>query len=236
TKGIDRSESFVAMTLPSMPRAPASQTLGAELMPGAPSSPDPTHEIAEALAVLVARRQHGLLHGPIDADLGIVPGDRAFRARVVRGRDLVEHVRHLARHAEPVREADGNVELVVRFGVEVQAVPAPERRRLGADVERDVEDASAHDADQLRLTRVRLVMQAAQRSPHRPRVVVLHEGLRDARRPVPGRLIRLEKETPRVTKDARLDQLQSREIEIDDFHGPSPWVTLPVLESVSACL
>src|SRR5690606_33610565 len=127
TKGTERSASFAAITRPSMPRAPASQTL-AELIPGAPSPADPSREIAETLAALVSRREQGLLNGPIDADVGIAPGDRAFGARFVRRRDLVQDFGRLTRDAKTVREPDGDEELVVLFGVEVEPLPTPERR------------------------------------------------------------------------------------------------------------
>jgi hypothetical protein len=83
-----------------------------------------------------------------------------------------------------VREADGDEQLRVFFGVEVDAFPLGKSRRVGSNVDHHVEDAARPDAQELRLPGTRLVVKPTQCSPNRAGLVVLHEADVDAGRAV----------------------------------------------------
>src|SRR5262249_17250093 len=121
--------------------------------------------------------------------------------------------------AEAVREAHRDEELLARLGVELVRDPLPERRRARPDVDGDVPDAPRHDADQLRLARLRLIVQAAQRVLDGARVVVLHEGAVDPGGGVAVEAVRLEEEPAIVLEDLGLQDLEPRQLELDDLHG-----------------
>ena len=80
-----------------------------------------------------------------------------------------------------MREADWDEQLVAVLGRQLGTDPLPVGQRALADVDGDVENSSAHAANQLVLTpRRRLKMQAPQRGfRHGQRVVVLHETASD---------------------------------------------------------
>src|SRR5688572_18979709 len=116
-------------------------------------------------------------------------------------------------------EAHRNVELLVRLGVEVMSRPAAEARRIGANVDDDIEDATAHQGQKLRLARTALVVKSAQRAPRGASMVVLHEGRVDTERSVARSAVRLDEVTPTVRKAVRLDTLEPVQAEVRDPHG-----------------
>src|SRR5438067_10118409 len=80
---------------------------------GGPGERQPVRDLGQpgsgAVAVGDDRLQVG---GPLDPHLGVVVGELALGRGVVVARALVDDVRLLAEHAEPVGEADRNEELV----------------------------------------------------------------------------------------------------------------------------
>src|SRR5690606_11936705 len=111
-------------------------------------------------------------------------------------------------------------ELLMARVVELDPVPAAERRRVGADVHRDVEDAPADDPDELGLPRRGLIVQAAQGAPARARVVVLHEDVGDADLAVALGAVGLEEEAAIVPEGAGGDEHEAGEGERLDLHHP----------------
>src|SRR5436190_4451400 len=141
---------------------------------------------------------------PSDPDLRVVPGDPGLEVRVVVARDAVEHVGLVGEHTETVAEAIRDEELAVGDVVELVALPAAVGRRIGAQVDGDVEDRASHAAHQLRLTLLRV--DAPQYALARTAVVLLDELRLD---PELSELVGakgLDEEAAFVAMDIRLDQ------------------------------
>jgi hypothetical protein len=164
----------------------------------------------------LARRQR-----PLDRHVGIVPGDAALELRVVVGRLLVDHVGDVAEHAEAVREAGRHEQLAHADVVQLEAVPAPVRRRAAAQVDRDVENPPARAAHELRQALADLEVHAAQDAACRARVVVLHEAhvLGDPQLGVPLAAVGLTEEPALVAKGDRLDRDEARQLCLNDPHS-----------------
>ena len=165
-------------------------------------------EVVEPRVSPVLFRQYRPVGGdaPVDGEVGVVPGYRAFGLRGVEAVALVLEDHLLAQHAEPVGEPSRDEELpVVVFGEFDRHVLA-EGRRTSPDVHRHVQYGALDDPHELRLREWRLLeMQPPDDSVARPALVVLDEvhvgdfflelSLGE----------RLEEVPPVVPEDARLD-------------------------------
>jgi hypothetical protein len=103
----------------------------------------------------------------------------------------------------------------------VHAEPAAEGGRAAPDVDRDVEHLALDRAHQLALRSADLRVQAAQRPAHRVRVVVLHEGTRDAAGAVLVEVVRLHEEAARVAVHVRLHDDHARQRGLQELHRPA---------------
>src|SRR5262249_32412434 len=135
---------------------------------------------------------------------------------------LVEEVGGLAEDAEAMGESGGNPQLARNLLGELQAHPPSEAGRAAADVDRDIEDLSPEDLDQLALPFGLLEMQSAQGAPDRAGVVVLDEGTAHARLGIPRFLEALVEESPRIAEDLRLDDQHLRQLGGNDLHPMAP--------------
>src|SRR5689334_12525631 len=115
-----------------------------------PSPPDPTHRTRAPAASCEAahereersrrvgvgeRRRVALVERPVDADLRIIPADRAVRRRVIYRRALVADIRDITEHEKAVAEAGRNPELATVSGGERHAGPLRESRRGPAQID-----------------------------------------------------------------------------------------------------
>jgi hypothetical protein len=99
----------------------------------------------------------------VHADRRVVPADAAVAIRGIDVGDLVDDLGVRLEREEAVGEADRHEQLLALLCRKLGGDPAAVARRAAADVDRHVEDAAAHTADELRLpVRRRLKMQAAQ--------------------------------------------------------------------------
>ena len=177
---------------------------------------------ARCVDVARAREQLRVRQRPLHGDVGVAEGDAALDLGGVVARLLVEDVGDLRHHAEPVREADGNVEDAHVLVAELHALPLAVGRRPDAQVDRHVEDRAAAAAHELGGAVADRVMQAAHHAAGGSRVVVLHEVLGDAE--LLGQDVgaeRLGEEAPLVAEDLRLDQDWARQAGRDALHGAS---------------
>src|SRR5690606_25470095 len=157
---------------------------------------------------------------PLDAERGVVPEQRTLGGRRIVVRGLVDDLRPVAHHVEPVGEAGRDPELApVRRG-QRRAQPLPEGRGVATEVDDDVEYLPDHDPHQLALRLPDLVVQAAERAPPGAGLVVLHERRRDPGFREPPRLEGLHEIAPRVLVDLRLDQDHAGDGSVGEGHGP----------------
>ena len=115
---------------------------------------------------------------PTNGDRWVVVADRTVMSRRIAGVDLVDDLGVRLQRDETVRETNRDQQLVPAIARDFYAGPATEARRALANVDRDIEDRTANDPDQLRLSTWRhLEVKPAQRAGKcRKRVVVLDEG------------------------------------------------------------
>ena len=180
-------------------------------------------------ATSARRRGRGVAGGeqrlgdpPLDADVGVVPGDARLGRRVVEAREQVGDVGRLAEDGEAVAEADRHVELAVALVVEDVALPLPEGRRAPAQVDGDVEDLAPGAADQLRLAGLGLEVDPPQRRPRGARVVVLDELDVDPQLGPGVAAVGLDHEAALVAVDLGLEQHDPLELGRDPLrHQPS---------------
>lgn len=112
---------------------------------------------------------------PANADLRIIPGEPALVARVVEVRDLVAEFCSIGEHEEAVREALGNIELLLIFRTELYAEILPVAGAFLPEIDGDVIDPSVDDPDELALRVLLLIMQPAQHALYGHALIVLHE-------------------------------------------------------------
>ena len=117
----------------------------------------------------------GRFDRPVDADLGVVPGDPDLARRRVEVGALVREHRPLAEHAEPMGEPGRNVELPLVLRGQGHALPLAERRRADPHVDRDVEHFALENEAELALVVRVLKVEAAQDALGGKRHVVLNE-------------------------------------------------------------
>ncbi len=99
---------------------------------------------------------------PLDADLGIVPGQPAFVFGAEEIGALVLELGDLREHQEAVRKARFSEEAQTVFFAQLGAGPSAEGRAAAADVDDDVEDAAAGHPHQFGLGVAELVVEPAQ--------------------------------------------------------------------------
>ena len=134
-------------------------------------------------AVAIALGVEQLELGPLDPDVGIVVPEPRLGRRVEVARDLVDEVRHVREHAEPVAEADRDEQLEAALVVE--PVGSPTRRRSASRAaDRPTTSSTLPRATRTSLPcpGVRLEVDSAHGSAPRARVVVLDEVGRQRRR------------------------------------------------------
>ena len=156
---------------------------------------------------------------PVDAEVRVVPGDRALRLRGVEAVALVLEDHLFAQNAEPVGEAPRDEELAVVVPGEFDRHVPPEGRRAFADVHSHVQHGAPDDSHELRLSVWRLLeMQPPDDSVARPALVVLDKvNVRDFFSEFTfGE--RLEEIPPVVPEDARLDDHRAVYRRLDYFH------------------
>jgi hypothetical protein len=139
-------------------------------------------DLGEGRRGLVALGKERVVNRPLDPNAGIVPSYAGLRSGVVGAGAEVGDVGDLAEHGETVAEADRDEELAMLLVVEDVPLPLAVGRRVAAQVDGNVEDLAARAANQLRLARLGLEVEAAQGAPGGARVVVLDE-LRPRARP-----------------------------------------------------
>src|SRR5690606_19597455 len=106
-----------------------------------------------------------------------------------------------------VREAGRNPQLAMIVLAQLDTGPAPETRRAAAQVNRHVEHPPAYDAHQLALGLLQLVVQPAQHTARRARVVVLHEiDIEPGQLTEGARVPALEEKAARVAEHLGLEQ------------------------------
>src|SRR5436190_21750042 len=93
--------------------------------------------------------------------------------------------------------------------IELVALPLPEGRRVAPQIHGDVEDATGGAAHELRLPRLGLEVQAAQRVLDRARVVLLDEAVLDAELAPELLAVGLDQEAAVVPEAVGLDQDQA---------------------------
>jgi hypothetical protein len=121
-----------------------------------------------------------LIEGPGDAEFRIVPEDRTFAGRIVAACCFVEDLGGLGENEETMGKAFGNPEelelAVVIAGLEIECGPATEVGRVAAEIDGDVPDVAGEDADEFALWMAELVVEAAEDTARRKRLIVLGEG------------------------------------------------------------
>jgi hypothetical protein len=155
---------------------------------------------------VLGREQGRARKRPFDSDLGIAPQDAALVLGSVEICGLVDDLGEVAEHEESVGESDRNPQHVLGFRAQVCSLPPAEGRRAAADIDRDVEDLARGDANQLALRQAQLVVQPAQHTLARARVVVLDEPRPDSRLLEFPLVPALEEKAARVAEDFRLDE------------------------------
>src|SRR5581483_10588539 len=137
--------------------------------------------------------------------LPIVPRDRALVLRRPVVRRLVEEVGRLREHQEAVAETGRDPEQLMVLSRQAQPDPFAEARTRSAQVDDDVEHFAGDDAHELSLRLLDLVVQAAENSARRARMIVLHEVDVDAGRVAESAtVVALEEEAARIAEDFRL--------------------------------
>ena len=143
--------------------------------------------------------------GPVDVYRGVVIGNAAFAGGIVDISALVAELGYVGEHQEAVGKAFGDVEHLLIFGAEGHAHPLAIGGGARAAVYGYVVHFAHGDADQLALGVLLLEVQAPEDTPGAAALVVLDEGLVDARGGEVVQLVGLHEVAPVVTEDFRLN-------------------------------
>src|SRR5262245_13303840 len=166
-------------------------------------------QLGQPRVITVARYEHRTIAGdrPFNPDLRIVPDEPALGGRVVVGRHLVDYLGVRLERTIAMSKTDRNVELLPVLGAQHDLQVPPECRRPASNVHRDIENAAARAADQLRLGRRADLKVHASNRPDRTResMILLDEPAIDAG--MPHRIFApyFGEEAPIVTVTTRLD-------------------------------
>ena len=143
--------------------------------------------------------------GPVDVYRGVVIGNAAFAGGIVDISALVAEFGYVRKDQEAVGEAFGDVEHLLILGAEGHAHPLAIGGGAGAAVHSYVVDLSHGHPDQLALGLLLLEVQAPEDTPGAAALVVLDEGLVDARGGEIIQLVGLHEVAPVVAEDLRLN-------------------------------
>ena len=131
---------------------------------------------AGMVLVLLAEDDVAQRQLPVDADVGIVPGDGAFGLGVIEVVALVLEDGTLGKHGEAMGKALRNKELTVVLGTELAGEPLPEGGRGATQVDSHIEHPTLDAAHQLALgVRGLLEMQTAHHAIAGFALVILDE-------------------------------------------------------------
>ena len=146
--------------------------------------------------------------GPLDAEGGIVELEAALGFPAVNVVALVGEERIVLEDDETMREAARNEELASVLGRELAADGLAEGRRALADVDGDIPDGAADDADEFRLgVTACLPVETAQDAARGAAFVVLDEVGGDAGRGVADGVVGLDEIAARIAEDDGFDDL-----------------------------
>mgnify|MGYP004466861055 CR=1 FL=1 len=148
--------------------------------------------------------------GPVDVYRGVVIGNAAFAGGIVDISALVAEFGYVRKDQEAVGKTFGDVEHLLILGAEGHAHPLAIGGGAGAAVYSYVVDLSHGHPDQLALGVLLLEVQAPEDTPGATALVVLDEGLIDARGGEVVQLVGLHEVAPVVTEDFRLNDDDTR--------------------------
>src|SRR5262245_35648620 len=100
-------------------------------------------DLGKSRGTPVALAEQRLVDRPLDANVGVVPGDPRLGRRVVGAGEQVGDVGDVAERGEAVAEAGRDEELAVAGVVEFVSLPLAVGGRTAAQVDGDVEDRAA---------------------------------------------------------------------------------------------
>jgi hypothetical protein len=163
--------------------------------------------------------------GPRNVEGGVIPEDGAFALRIVEVSGLVENLGGLGENqktmGKPFRnpkrlEVSGFCE-----GFEVKPGPFAEVRRVGAEVDRDVPDVPRDNANEFPLGLTKLIVEPAENSPSRKRLVILNELSRETRGSEGFLIENFREPAATIAKALGLNKFDIVQRSIDDMHPSS---------------
>ncbi len=156
---------------------------------------------------------------------GIVPADAALSRRVVEIGRLIEDLCGVGEDEEAVSEAFRNPEQlelsVASEGLEVEASPFAEVRRVFPQIHSDIPDVAGEDADQFALRFTELVMKSAEHPLCGKRLIVLDIMGGETGGGVGLGVVDLGKPAAFITEAAGLDQFDVPQGGLKDLHEAS---------------
>src|SRR5262249_26316747 len=106
----------------------------------------------------------------------VIKSNGLFCGSVINTADFVVDMGPLrAHHAKAMGKSDGNIELFMLISIEINTLPFSEIGRIRPDIDSNIKNFSLQDRNQLRLTRLALVMQAPDHPCFRKGQIVLDE-------------------------------------------------------------
>lgn len=152
--------------------------------------------------------------GLVDVYRGVVIGNAAFAGGIVNISALVAEFGYVRKDQKAVGKAFGDAEHLLILGAEGHAHPLAIGGGAGAAVYSYVVDLSHGHPDQLALGVLLLEVQAPEDPPGAAALVVLDEGLVDARGGEVVQLVGLHEVAPVVTEDLGLNDDDTRNFRI----------------------
>jgi len=158
-------------------------------------------DVGELRIVGVSLRERRREITPVDGQHRIVPENAMFVGWSIVVTAFVKKLNGFGQCEKPVRESNGDIDLILLFGGEADAGPFAEMGRADANVGDYVESFAFDDATELGLRVVELIVKAAKSSAGRNRVIVLQEDVFDAPISEFRVVIRFEAGAARVAMD-----------------------------------
>jgi hypothetical protein len=158
-------------------------------------------DVGESWIVGVSFRKHRREVTPLDGEHGIVPKNAVFVGGSVIITAFVKKLNGFGHGEKTVRESNGDIDLILLLGAEMDARPLAEMRRADTDVGDNVQGFALYYATELGLRVLELIMKAAKRTAGRDGVIVLKEGLFDAEVYELCVMVGFEERTARVAMD-----------------------------------
>src|SRR5262245_8356223 len=146
-----------------------------------------------------------LFERPVDLQIRIVPLHADLALRIIKIGTFVFDLSDLAGHTKTVSESRRDEDLPEVFGRQPDADPLPEMRRTASNINCNVVDLAFDHPNQFALRAPNLGVQPADRSPLRPRMIVLHEDRINPSFVVLPLVICLEEKTALIAEDLRFD-------------------------------